>query len=180
MKGDLNFIYLIGQPGAGKSTLFDAVLRPERRGAVNDPIPHTVLGKRSDGAELGARRAQFSGTDALPMDVIVQAESFVRRRPYPNMVAEGDRLACDRFFTAVLDAGYALELVYLDVPDALAAQRRSRRGSRQNESWVKGRATKAATLARSWSARVIDGSVPLDLQAAAMRHMPALRGILRS
>jgi hypothetical protein len=52
-----------------------------------------------------------------------------------------------------------LRLFYLNPDDATVTQRRTLRatelGKAQNETWVRGRATKHATLAKAWSARSV-------------------------
>lgn len=125
-------------------------------------------------AEIGRRRDSFSGTDALPMGVITEAEVLVSSGLYPTMCAEGDRLANDRFFDSVSHAGYELVVVLLDVPDEIAQARRDERGSSQNPSWIKGRVTKTQRLASRWAKHTLDGREPVDILAEQLR--PILEG----
>lgn len=143
------FLYLIGEPGAGKSTLLAAALAGVPASQVDAPFAHRLLAG-GVGAELGAVRPTFSGTDALGMNAIDKVIPWLFHGAAPALlVAEGDRLACDRFFTAVRAAGYHLTVAQVEA-GTLAAARRAARGSKQNETWVKGRRSKADTLASKW------------------------------
>jgi hypothetical protein len=154
-----HLIYLVGQPGAGKSTLMARLTEPFDRHAVPDVlltdnmVAHDVLMLRDSpeivGAELGKRRDAFSGTDALPSAVIDKAVPWIATRPYPLILAEGARLANKRFLYAGLDAGYAVTLVLLDHDDAETWRklRAKQIGRTQNPAWVKGRLSASRNLA---------------------------------
>lgn len=152
------FVYLIGEPGIGKTTLLARLIGAsvDRREPVTDPIPHIRLNNGA-GAVVGAERGVFSGTDTLPLNVQPRAVEWVRSAPYPLMFAEGDRLANDGFFEAVCLAGYALNVVVLK-GSRLAATRRAERAAKvgkvQNPTWVQGRITKTDRLAARWATRV--------------------------
>ena len=163
------FLYLIGEPGIGKSTLMAQLTSTMLAIEQVSPIRHILW---LDGyqeprfAELGARRANgFSGTDALPMGIQPRATEWIAQRPYRSILAEGDRLANDGFFAAVEAAGYKLTVVYL--AGSVAAERRIQRGSRQNPAWVRGRITKTERLAIKWGALdlIVDGKDPATLAA---------------
>lgn len=174
----MKFIYLIGPPGAGKTTTMKwirfqmgVVPRP-----VAVPFSHTLWMKDGDtkAIELGANRGAFSGTDALSMSVIEKAIPFVEflaRVGRGPIFAEGDRLANVRFFNAVRAAGYTLKLFYLEAPENLLAERRETRaalfgGKTQDATWVKSRATKARALAADFKATIIPTYHPADIIAA--------------
>lgn len=146
-------IYLVGQPGAGKSTLMRRLTAGFDRVPVNEPVPHdqlisSVLGNVTH-AELGRQRGDFSGTDALASSIITRAEPWIATRPYPFVLAEGARLGNARFLTAAVDAGYAVLLVVLDHPDAEAWReiRSKQLGKFQNIGWVRGRLRATQNLA---------------------------------
>jgi hypothetical protein len=145
-------IYLVGQPGTGKSTLMARLTEPYYRQSYTDPVARDVLLTGEGelvGAELGVRRDAFSGTDALPSAVIDKAVPWIATRPYPLILAEGARLANKRFLYAGLDAGYAVTLVLLDHDDAETWRklRAKQIGRTQNPAWVKGRLSASRNLA---------------------------------
>lgn len=151
---DHDLLYVIGEPGIGKTTLV-AQLTGERPWEVHaGPIPHQ---RRGPVAMPGKPRAAFGGTDTLGMSIARKAEAWVMGLPAPVILGEGDRLAYGRFFDVAASAGYRVHLLYLYGAPGLAAQRRARRqatlGTKpQNETWVKGRASKAARLAAEFGA----------------------------
>lgn len=149
-------VYVVGEPGAGKTTLLAALrlgwteLSLEKR-----PLRH-VLYEAPNGQvvpELGWPREGFGGTDALPMDAVRHAEPWLASCGYPLVLAEGDRLACARFFDAAKAAG-ALVVVHLAIDPELAEARRAQRGSEQKPTWLAGRRTKVANLVAAYPAQV--------------------------
>lgn len=178
----LTLVYLIGPPAAGKSTLMAALTAGCQRHARTDPLAHDVLVDPHEGvalgAELGRRRARFAGTDALAMNVARRAEAFVAAAPYPLILAEGDRLAYAGFLSLAA-AHYGVHLVHLDVPEEVTTTRCVARGSHQDGSWRRGRATKAARLFGNDTLPVhrvrLDGTRPApDLVDALRTAVPAL------
>ena len=161
-------LYLVGVPSSGKSTLMKELTRGLPRRPAGSPVPHEWLG---DGAalELGKTRESFSGTDALSLGIQKKAIEFIEQHPARLILAEGDRLANDKFFSAVTAAGYRFELVYVDVPADVAAARRRARGSNQNVQWLTGRATKVRRLIDRWAHWTVDATTPTALQAEFLR-----------
>lgn len=171
-------LYLIGQPGSGKSTLFRTALAGATFTEERQPFLHLDFG---GGIELGGRREQFSGTDMLAMNVQPKVIQWLNQTPARAIIAEGDRLANDSFFRAVVSAGWQLRVVLLDCPDAVAAARRAARGSNQNPSWVAGRASKVRRLAVEWvmrSADRLDATRPPAELAEQLRSYRAMQSIL--
>ena len=161
-------IYLVGQPGSGKSTLMAALTKGLVRCALDaeTPVPHDLLLDRVSGeavgAEIGKQRGAFSGTDALASSIIDKAVPWVQTQPYDLLLAEGARLANKRFIQATADAGYAVMLGLLDHDDAEGWRKRRSKalGREQNPSWVKGRLTASRRLADAYpSALVVAGAV---------------------
>lgn len=153
----MRLLYLIGAPGAGKTTLFRELTVGLPRVARRLPIPHLVWQGMSQVVELGVRRGAFSGTDGLAMNALPRVLAFLDCERPPLVMGEGDRLASERFFQEVQELGYVVELAYLDTPREVAEARRRRRGSRQDASWVRGREAKVSRLAEAWGARRLDG-----------------------
>lgn len=176
-------LYIIGEPGAGKSTLVETLVGDALVITGRKPLAHRVYLTVAGGVtELGAREpGRFGGTDALSMSAVVPAEAWVIRGDWPHgslLLAEGDRLACDRFFDALLAGGWDLAIIRLSTRPEVAAARREARGSFQKEAWVRGRQTKVARLADRWAEHVytFDGTAPpeqLARQAAAVSPVAA-------
>ena len=171
-------IYLVGQPGSGKSTLMADLTARYQRLPVEEPVGHDVLidpvTGETVGAEIGKRRELFSGTDALASAIIDKAVPWVASRPYPLLLAEGARLGNRRFMLSTLNAGYELLLVLLDHDDAedwrLARSKKLKRT--QNESWVKGRRSASVNLAREMRELQAGGVHPVRVWTG---HPDALR-----
>jgi len=161
-------IYIIGEPAVGKSTTVKEMLKDFN--AVENysaPIPHIVYANQ-DGvfqcAQLGKNRENFSGTDALAMNIIDSAEVFFEKYSYPKILAEGARLANKRFLNIALDAGYKVVLVLLE-GQTEALERRQARGSKQSESWVTGRRSASRNLADNPPNNVIVRRINASLSA---------------
>lgn len=170
--------YLIGEPGAGKSTLMAQVLAKHRSEIRSKPFAHMALGDPAKpwGIELGKVRESFSGTDALSMGVLPKVVEWLPTAPAPIVIGEGDRLTARSFFEACRQIG-TLRVIHLDTPPDEAARRRAKRGSTQNDTWVRGRATKVANLARDFATDRIDGSLPIAEKAEALRAIIGVPGL---
>lgn len=156
--------YVIGVPGAGKSTLMRNVThRWMDVEVVDGGVPHIEYHDDVTWAlvavEIGRRREQFSGTDALGMAIMPKAIAWIGRNPAPWVIGEGDRLASAKFFGSAKASGYDLDIVLLDCPEDLAEARRAERGSTQNATWLAGRHTKVANL-EPFVTRRLDASMP--------------------
>ncbi len=163
-----HFLYLIGVPGAGKSTAMGLAVTGIM--AVKATAPFEAW-EFPGGVWLGALDR---GTDALSMSVQPLAVEWLELSAPPAVVAEGDRLANVKFFQAVRDLGYQLEVVYLNTPAQTAAARRDRRGTDQNPTWLEGRRTKVQRLA-AWANLTIDGDLPAASVAEILQQRPAFQ-----
>ncbi len=151
----LHALYIIGEPGVGKSELVAALTDGWTPIEVDDPFPHRVYPIGADGqpqevVELGRRRERFSGTDALSMAVQPKVMEWLPAAKPAMLIAEGDRLANDKWLNLLLSNGYELRLVLLSGPGA-AARRRLQRGSRQDPAWLVSRQTKVRRLAQRFA-----------------------------
>jgi hypothetical protein len=173
-------LYCVGIPGSGKSTLLAAALKGHLAVAAAKPFAHTVYPNSHGTIQLGATRAAFSGTDALPMNVQPLATAWLLSEafPYTTVIAEGDRLGNDRFFTTLSAHDWYVSIVYLNTPDAVADKRCAERGSNQNEIWIAGRRTKVRNLATTWVQPewILDGCKTVDELAVQLRSHPFLSG----
>jgi hypothetical protein len=148
-------IYLVGEPGVGKSWLFTELTKSFVRTAPHTPAPRREFLLSPDrasivGVELGARlgrhHAGYPGTDALPMNAVVAAERWLvsgdAARETPLILAEGARLGVRRFLNAAIAARIDTHVVLVTDPER-AAKQRADRGSAQSPSWVRGATTRA-------------------------------------
>lgn len=156
----MRLVYLVGQPGAGKSTALNlATIDWSRTPAayVKGVPAHQYRHDASDhlaAIELGAHREPFGGTDTLALNAQPKVLDLLAQRPHALVIGEGDRLANVKFFTAVRQLGIDLSVVYWRCPDELAAERRRSRAvthglELQSPAWVQGRITKLANVVRS-------------------------------
>jgi hypothetical protein len=166
LRQPIRLVYVIGEPGAGKTTMVDATLAPWTRIPVEVPVPHELLRHPADllcrtfGVHLGRRRpGGFGGTDALSMSIQPAVLAWLATSPAPLVLAEGDRLANPSFFDAVRAQGHHLDLVLLAVTPGAAAARRRARGGHQDPGWVQGRVTKVRRLADRYHHHVLDGEL---------------------
>lgn len=154
----MDALYVIGEPGVGKSTFVKR---------LTDGLPHEdgtspFAFRRYDCGvwELGARRPDYPGTDALGMSVQPIVEQFLEGMKPAFLLAEGDRLANAKFFDFLLRIGYNLHVVILRGSEVAAVQRKLR-GSNQDPVWLKGRQTKVARLAERFGGDVVAAGRPL-------------------
>lgn len=169
-------LYVIGEPGAGKSTLIQALTDGHPCETTDSPFPM----RRYDCGplELGKRRDDFSGTDALAMNIQPKVQQFIEGVRPALLLAEGDRLGNAAFFAFLRSVGYDLRIVYLDA-EGVAVERRIARGSSQNEAWLRGRATKVKRLAMTepdvlW----LDARLPIDALIGLLAHDPVASAFL--
>lgn len=146
----MHITYLIGEPGVGKSSICTAAMSSSAAVPLTRPFKH--LRYIHEGVTyLGHRVGPFPGTDQLSMSIQPVVLDWMRLPEDRLILAEGDRLANGKFFTAVREIGWDLSVIRVDCAEDVAIERRARRaaatGSKQDETWLKGRRTKVANLA---------------------------------
>lgn len=145
----MKIIFIIGEPGSGKTTLMRRFMEE-----VGGFEPHFkeyplidyhrsgdifVLGKYEEG-EL------FAGTDRLSMACQPNAVKFLSElRDESVVLIEGDRLG-NRSFIEDCFSKYPTLIVYLKTSSDTREQRFSERGSDQNEQFLRSRETKLKNL----------------------------------
>lgn len=157
MSNERHACVIIGEPGIGKSTLVETLTRAASYEDYSEPFYF----RRYDAGpvELGRRREDFSGTDALPMSVQPKVEQWLNDITPRLLLFEGDRLSNAKFFAHLRRLGYVLHLYELSGP-AYARERRKMRGSDQDPTWLKGRASKVRNLSEAFSAKQINAKLP--------------------
>jgi thymidylate kinase len=170
--------YIIGEPGAGKSTLVRALTDSHRPEWRRKPFAHAVYfdeGGRTAAVQIGGDHDQFPGTDRLSMSVQPRAIEWVLSAPAPAVFAEGDRLATAGFLAALEAVCDEWWLILLATPFDVARERRAGRGSDQNETWLRGRQTKVQRLAAAHPERLValDGRRTPEELADRLRELPA-------
>lgn len=172
-------VYVIGEPGSGKSTALASLTAPHLALPCRKPFAHIVYaGDGWEVVELGAHRPGFAGTDALSMSVQPAVLAWLADTNHTLVIAEGDRLANSKFFRAVLDVGWNLTVIHLTVSPVVATLRREDRARAlgvepQGPTWVQGRRTKVANLAAAWPCVTIDANQPAADVAAALAAVEA-------
>jgi GTPase SAR1 family protein len=159
MSEERHALYIIGEPGVGKSTLVEHLTRDLPYEEAERPFHHRFYD--AGVMELGKRREDFSGTDALAMNVQPTVEQWVSDIRPRLLLAEGDRLANDRFFRALKAMGYTLWLYAIHGPETAEA-RRAQRGSDQNVVWLRGRLSKVKNLIGRWDPTILDADAPVE------------------
>ena len=161
----MDTIYLIGQPGSGKTTLTREFQKDWAKINLYDkPFKYQEYEAPKYGRvySLGWDREHFGGTDTLGNTVIEHMAIFYKNayEDGATIYGEGDRLASARYFDLANMYG-KLYLFYLTTSDEEAERRRAARsqetGKTQNPSWAKGRATKHRNLAKEFNAIELPG-----------------------
>lgn len=174
----MRLTYLIGEPGVGKTTLMSAITDGLPGLAARRPFARTIYD--CGVVQLGEARAVFGGTDTLSMSVQPKVLEWAEMPDYPDIVGEGDRLANDKFFSAMRDLGYDVCVVLCSAPAAIASERRLRRAGEhrmkpQDATWLKGRQTKVEKLAMEWAECTITTDSPLETQLRVAASLPVLK-----
>lgn len=142
-------LYIIGEPGVGKTTLVKRITKNVPHEVRK--VPYVSWTHYSDKVcQLGHDRGVFGGTDALGMAAQKHVLEWLEKCKYRYVLAEGDRLANRKFFAALLEAGWELTVVVLQLEQAELDRRRDVRNARigkaQDDRWLKTRATKVRNL----------------------------------
>lgn len=174
-------VYLLGEPGVGKSTVMRHLLEgwtagPYERWTSREMFGHYLAHpEQGHGAYLGHLRPEYPGTDALSLSVAPQALIWLASLPLLGLdyvFGEGARLA-HASFLAELGAQTELTVVYLTAPAEVAAERRLARGGKLlSERYCKVAAGKSRNLAASIPVLEVQSEGdPREVAAQIWRHV---------
>ena len=144
--GKRSITYIIGIPGSGKSTAVARALKDDK--VIKEASGSVPFIEYSSGLiQIGRNRETYPGTDVLPYNAQPKVLEWLATIPNgTHVLAEGDRLANGKFFTALLSNGWNLKIIHLYCPPKVAIQRCIERGSTYKNPWYQGRITKVDNL----------------------------------
>jgi adenylate kinase family enzyme len=149
-------LFLVGPPGAGKTTLARTLLG-EQLSIIEKP--KWTIGNNACAA--GHYTGQtFDGADTVPYNGVNDALEYWKQNltHLALTILDGDRFSNLSTLDYFLKWGYAhVKAIHLSCSDDELSRRRVARGSNQNATWIKGRVTKAKNFAA-----MIQGTLSLD------------------
>lgn len=160
-------LFVVGPPGVGKTTALNLLLDKWNTSLVEKPKwtlspPVAMVGHYGLGT--------FGGGDTVPYDGATDAVSYWAKHLLPDpqykvFVFDGDRFSTKNVLSLIsvqcLDHSEIINpsiCVHLTATRETLLERRNKRGSSQNEIWMKGRATKAKRFAEHFG----DDAVEID------------------
>ena len=143
-------VYVIGYPGCGKTSAMRRAIGVSdllEEEVYEKPFAHTIY--PSGLVQLGKPRDTYGGTDTLALNVQPIVVKWLREIDVPVVLGEGDRLANYKFFHSAVEMLRIPVIVHIKCGELTARKRAWERGSRFNESWLKGRISKVDALVQS-------------------------------
>lgn len=158
-------LWIVGEPGVGKTTLARSLLN-EGQGLIGKLIAKPKWTVNGDTVAAGHYTGQpFDGADTIPYNGAKEALEYWYKnllRSASFTIFDGDRLSNKPAREYILDVaefcrligGLRVACVLVTGASELVAQRRNAR-SKQDETWVKGRKTKAERFFKQFPDRAI-------------------------
>ena len=166
--------FILGEPGVGKTTtvrhLVPELLPDSSRTRTEIEKPKwTICGTT---VLAGHYRGQtFDGADTVPYTGAKAALEYWREHLLPRAeltIFDGDRFSTQPSLDFVRATGVTVVGARLMLPEGVIEKRRAERGSKQNETWLKGRATKVMNFAAKIEAFPVSTSFPPAQVAGAI------------
>ncbi len=150
----MKIVYVIGEPGSGKTTLMKRVIAES--GVTKEIhidlnyslVPyHTDINKKLKVMGKYEDDEIFGGLDKTSMAIQPQAIEWLKKHKDSdvNITAEGDRLTTASFIEHIVEE-YDATIYYLRTTPDVRQVRYKERGSNQNETWLNGRITKIQNI----------------------------------
>jgi len=141
-------LFLVGPPGVGKTSVARRLIGPD---PILIPKPKWTISQNGRVTAAGHYTgATFDGSDTVPYNAAAQAlDYWIRHSKAEFTIFDGDRFSNQNAIITV-EAAIGpdnVSCLYLGADPASLAERRAKRGSNQNVSWMAGRATKSANVA---------------------------------
>jgi|HubBroStandDraft_3_1064219.scaffolds.fasta_scaffold00013_35 GTPase SAR1 family protein len=143
-------LFVVGAPGVGKTALV--------RELIGFPETYTIAKPKwtvsNDGLVCAAGHylgETFDGADMVPYNgAAVALEHWKRHITSQLSIFDGDRFSNGNSLAYVRSVVDKVLCLHMTAPADVLAARRVERGSNQNETWLKGRVTKAANFASTF------------------------------
>lgn len=162
-------LFVVGPPGVGKTTAIRALVGLSGPYCMTEtetleiPKPKwTVCGTTALAGHY--RGNTFDGGDTVPYTGAREALEYWRAHLLPNAaltIFDGDRFSTQPSLDFIRSTGVAVACVRLLASPETMTARRAHRGSNQNETWIKGRVTKANNFAAKLGAHVVTTECPV-------------------
>lgn len=176
-------VFIVGAPGVGKTTAISSLLDPWFMQLVQKPKwtlspPYAAVGHYGGNT--------FGGGDTVPYDGAAEAVRYWSREllsddRFHTFIFDGDRFSSDAVLAMIsvqsLESEFDLRCIHITASQDDLDARRAARGSKQNEAWMRGRATKA----RRFAEKGFNNMVVMDTSGASAESVAdTLKSVLEN
>lgn len=135
-------LFIVGPPGAGKTTIARELL-----GKVTDIIPKPKWSLSDNKCAVGHYVGNvFDGGDTVPYNGVKDCLNYWCKNLYDRelTIFDGDRFSTRNVIEFLqTQHNLSIKIAHISAPERILEDRRKKRGSNQNPTWIKGRVTKA-------------------------------------